>query len=152
MPNEKVIVTENKNKLIISAPGTQGPRGNSILNGSGAPAANFGKAGDYYYDIATTRFYGPKSVDNSWSGVNSFLLQDPASDYAKVVSWELVQVQYDQSKDYWKVDIVHDLNFFPNVTTKDSTDETVETGIIYDSPNKITLTMAQPVSGKAYLS
>lgn len=152
MSNEKIIVTENKNKVIVSTPGPQGPRGRTILNGTGAPSSNLGIVGDFYYDVSTTRFYGPKIIENSWSGVQNFLLQDPASDYARVINWELSEVEWDEDKQYYKIPLVHDLNFFPNVTIKDSTNNLVETGIEYDSANKITLTMAQPFSGKAYLS
>jgi hypothetical protein len=152
MANEKIIVTENKNKVIVSTPGPQGPRGKTILNGSGAPSGNLGTIGDFYYDISTTRFYGPKTSEITWDGVPNFLLQDPASDYARVMSWELTQVHYDSTNQYYYVDLQHDLNFYPNVTIKDSGNELVETGIEYVTANKITLTMAQPFSGKAYLS
>jgi len=152
MANEKIIVTENKNKVVVSTPGPQGPRGRTILNGSGAPSANLGYIGDFYYDISTTRFYGPKLSEVSWDGATNFLLQDPASDYAKVLSWELIQVEYNEEEEYYYIDLQHDLNFYPNVTIKDSTNELVETGIDYVNANKITLTMAQPFSGKAYLS
>ena len=152
MANEKIIVTENKNKVVISTPGPQGPRGRTILNGTGAPSSNLGYIGDFYYDISTTRFYGPKLSEVSWDGATNFLLQDPASDYAKVLSWELIQVEYNEEEEYYYIDLQHDLNFYPNVTIKDSTNELVETGIDYVNANKITLTMAQPFSGKAYLS
>ena len=71
---ENVVVTEQINKVIIQSPGPQGPRGKSILNGAGAPAENFGLEGDFYYDKNTTRFYGPKPTDLTWSGATSYLL------------------------------------------------------------------------------
>jgi hypothetical protein len=40
----------------------------------------------------------------------------------------------------------------PNVTVKSSAGDVLETGIDYNSNNTITLTMAQPFSGTAYLS
>jgi hypothetical protein len=76
---EKVIVTETKNKVIVSSPGPQGPRGNTILNGFGAPANNLGLQNDFYLDITTSRFYGPKLSDATWSGANSFLLAASSS-------------------------------------------------------------------------
>jgi hypothetical protein len=72
--NEKIIVTETVNNLIVSSPGPQGVRGNTILNGSGAPAANLGIANDFYIDNVAKRFYGPKISDTTWSGASSFLL------------------------------------------------------------------------------
>jgi hypothetical protein len=77
--NEKVIVREQVNQVIVSAQGSQGPRGNTILNGSGAPANNLGLQNDFYLDITTSRFYGPKLSDATWSGANSFLLAASAS-------------------------------------------------------------------------
>jgi len=150
--SEKIIITENKNKVIVSTPGPQGPRGRTILNGSGAPSNNFGFEGDFYYDKTTTRFYGPKLSDTTWSGATNYLLQDPASDYAKSLSWEIAEVYYWDEEQCYAVDLLHNLNFHPNVTLKDSSGDLVETGITYDSLNKIILTMAQPFSGTAYLS
>lgn len=72
--SEKIIVTELKNKVIVLSPGPQGPRGNTILNGNGAPANNLGIQNDFYIDNVSKRFYGPKLSDSTWSGANSFLL------------------------------------------------------------------------------
>jgi len=152
MSNEKVIVTENKNKLIISTPGPQGPRGRTILNGSGAPSNNLGLSGDFYYDIDTTRFYGPKPSDITWTGAQNYLLNNAASDYAKSMTWEMAQVKYDDIEEYYYVELDHNLNFCPNITVKDSTKDVVETGIEYKSLNTVKLTMAQSFSGTAYLS
>jgi hypothetical protein len=148
---EKVIVRETQNKLIVSTTGTQGPRGKTILNGTGAPANNLGIEGDFYYDTVTTRFYGPKLSNITWAGAESYLLNNAASDYSKHMSWELTQVT-GPADGLYSVELNHDLNFYPNVTIKDSTGDVVETGIEYDNLNKITLTMAQPFSGTAYLS
>jgi hypothetical protein len=60
--------------VVVSAGGTSGPRGYSVLNGSGAPASTVGINGDMYVDIATyptaVTFYGPKAA-GAWpaSGV-----------------------------------------------------------------------------------
>jgi hypothetical protein len=72
--NEKIIVTETVNNLIVSSPGPQGVRGNTILNGSGAPSSNLGITNDFYIDNVEKRFYGPKLSDTTWSGASSFLL------------------------------------------------------------------------------
>lgn len=152
MANEKVIVKQTTNKVIVSTPGQQGVRGRTILNGTGAPSNNLGLEGDFYYDINTTRFYGPKPSDMTWTGAENYLLNNAASDYAKSMGWELAEVQWDDNKNYYYVNLQHNLNFYPNVTIKDSTKDVVETGIEYTSLNIITLTMAQPFSGTAYLS
>jgi hypothetical protein len=143
---ESVIVTQVVNDVIISSPGPQGPRGKSILNGNGVPAENFGLEGDFYYDKQTTRFYGPKLSDVTWTGATSYLL-NMTLEY----SWELVQVSGPVNGLYSLV-INHNLGMKPNVTVKSSAGDVLETGIDYNSNNQITLTMAQPFSGTAYLS
>jgi hypothetical protein len=141
-----VIVTETVNDVIISSPGPQGPRGKSILNGTGAPAANLGMEGDFYYDKNTTRFYGPKPLETSWEGAANYLL-NMTFEY----TWELTQVT-GPSQGLYSVQINHNLGMKPNVTVKSSAGDILETGIDYNSNNTIILTMAQPFSGTAYLS
>jgi len=144
---ETVIVTEIKNDVIVSTPGPQGPRGRSILNGNGVPSANLGLEGDFYYDKLTTRFYGPKLSDLTWSGATNYLLSTMTLTYP----WELSQVSGPVNGVY-SVEINHNMGYNPNVTIKASSGDILETGIDYKSINKITLTMAQPFSGTAYLS
>jgi hypothetical protein len=148
---EKVIVKETKNKVIISTPGPQGPRGRTILSGTGAPANNLGLQGDFYYNTITTDFYGPKTSDVTWSGATVIKFIQEGAEYAYTTSWELAQVS-GPINNYYYVEINHNLGFYPNATIKDSAGDLVETGIDYSSTNKITLTMAQPFSGTAYLS
>lgn len=59
--------------------GPQGPSGDdgadgapaaTILSGSGPPAADLGDDGDYYFQMSTSRFYGPKSAGSWGSGVS----------------------------------------------------------------------------------
>jgi hypothetical protein len=149
--NEKVIVRETQNKLIVTSPGPQGPRGRTILNGSGSPANNLGLAGDFYVDNSTHQFYGPKLSDLNWTGVNVITLTASGSDYAYTNSWELAQVQ-GPTQGFYHISLTHNLGFYPNVTIKDSSGDIVETGIEYSNTNQIMLTMAQPFSGTAYLS
>lgn len=148
---EKIIVKENKNKVIIQTPGAQGPRGRTILNGNSIPAANLGFTGDFYVNNQTHEFYGPKLNDLNWIGVNIITLTAPGSDYALRYSWELSQVTGPVSGIY-SVIILHNLGFYPNVTVKTSAGDILETGIDYNNINQITLTMAQPFSGTAHLS
>jgi hypothetical protein len=149
---EKVIVKETKNKVIISTPGPQGPRGRTILNGTSAPANNLGLEGDFYYNTVTTDFYGPKLSDTTWAGSSSIKFIQEGSEYAYTTSWELAQVQNDSVNGFYYVNIIHNLGFYPNATIKDSAGDLVETGIDYINTNTIKLTMAQPFSGTAYLS
>jgi hypothetical protein len=146
---EKVIVKETKNNVIISSPGPQGPRGRTILNGSGAPANNLGLAGDFYYNIANSDFYGPKISDTTWVGVTVIPLYATPENFT--TSWELAQLVQGVDMLY-RLEIDHNLGFSPNVTVVSSAGEVLETGVDYNSLNKLTLIMAQPFSGTANLS
>lgn len=149
--SEKVIVTEVKNKVIIKSPGPQGPAGRTILNGTAAPSNNLGVTGDFYYNTSTTDFYGPKLTDLSWSGANVIKFVQEGTDYAYSTSWEIAQLSGPVNNLY-SLEITHNLGFYPNLTVRASSGDILETGIDYNSINKITLTMAQPFSGTAYLS
>lgn len=151
MSIEKVIVRETTNQVIVTSPGPQGPRGKTILNGSGAPSNNLGLIGDFYYNVSTTDFYGPKLTDSSWSGATVIKLVQEGSDYSYSTSWEISQLT-GPTNGVYSIDINHNLNFHPNVTVKTSSGDILETGINYNNTNTITLTMAQPFSGTAYLS
>lgn len=144
---EKVIVTEVKNKVIVSSPGPQGPRGRTILNGNGLPASNLGLEGDLYYDIQNNIMYGPKPSDLTWENAHYVILTNNTLAF----SWELAQVTGPVSGSY-SIVVNHNLQYYPNVTVKSSSGDMLETGIDYNSINQITLTMAQPFSGTAYLS
>lgn len=148
---EKVIVKETNNKVIISSPGPQGPRGKTIHNGSGAPSNNLGIAGDFYVNNNTHQFYGPKLSDSTWSGANIITLAAEGADYAYYQSWEIAQLTGPVNNVY-SIELTHNLGFYPNATVKSSSGDVLETGIEYNNINKITLTMAQPFSGTAYLS
>lgn len=151
MTNENIVVNEVVNKVVISDSGVQGPRGRTILNGSGSPAPNLGLQGDFYYDTSSTMFYGPKLSDITWAGVTSYPLVQTPGEFSFEYSWEIAQVTGPISGIYSLV-INHNLGFNPNVTVKTSAGDVLETGIDYNSYNQLTLTMAQPFSGTAYLS
>ncbi|ELP67673.1 hypothetical protein STRTUCAR8_08562 [Streptomyces turgidiscabies Car8] len=57
--------------VIISPTGVQGPRGNAVLNGTGAPGPTVGIDGDYYIDKTgyptSVVLYGPKAA-GAWPG------------------------------------------------------------------------------------
>ena len=148
---EKVIVKETKNKVIVATPGPQGPRGKGILSGTGAPANNLGLEGDFYYNTDTTDFYGPKLSNTTWVGATVIKFIQEGSDYAYSTSWELAQMTGPTNGSY-SVELSHNLGFYPNVTVKTSGGDIMETEIHYNDINKITLSMAQPFSGTAYLS
>jgi len=144
---ESIVVTEVINDVIISSPGPQGPRGKTILSGTSAPSNNLGLEGDFYYDSILSKFYGPKLSDLTWQNAKVITLTANTLSY----SWELAQLTGPVAGIY-SLAIEHNLNYHPNVTVKSSAGDILETGIDYNNINKITLTMAQPFSGTAYLS
>ena len=144
---DKIVVTEIVNDVVVSTPGPQGRRGKTILNGLGVPSETLGLEGDFYYDKNTTRFYGPKPSDFTWVGASNYLLSTMTLTYP----WLINQVTGPISGVY-SLPITHNLGYNPNVTVKNSAGDILETGIDYNSINQITLTMAQPFSGTAYLS
>ena len=148
---ESVIVYETVNDVVISSLGAQGPAGRTILNGVGVPSNNLGVQGDFYYNTANTYFYGPKLSDLTWVGAASYPLQQLPGEFSFAFSWEIGQVTGPVNGIY-SLAINHNLGFAPNVTVKTSSGDVLETGIDYNSSNTITLTMAQPFSGTAYLS
>lgn len=151
MADNNIIITEEVNKVVVGAAGPQGPRGKTILNGIGIPPEALGVEGDFYYDKNTTMFYGPKLLDHTWNGVTSYPLQQLPAEFSKEVSWSLPQVT-GPADGVYSVLITHNLGFKPNVTIKNSAGDVLETGIDYNSNDTLTLTMAQPFSGTAYLS
>jgi len=145
--SQVVVVTEVVNDVVVSSPGPQGPRGKTILNGSGVPANNFGLQDDFYYDKDTSKLYGPKLSDQTWANSAVITLTSNTLSY----SWELAQLTGPSSGVYSLL-IQHNLGYNPNVTVKSSAGDVLETGIDYNNTNSITLTMAQPFSGTAHLS
>lgn len=141
----KILVNEIDQKVIVRSAGAPG---RTIISGSGAPSDSIGVPGDFYYNISNTRFYGPKSSLNTWTGVNNFLLNKPTS-YSQ--SWELSQLS-GPSSGLYSIIITHNLEFNPSVTVKSSAGDELEIGITYNNINSLTLTMAQPFSGTVYLS
>lgn len=141
----QILVNEIDQKVIVRSAGAPGK---TIISGSGVPTDSIGVPGDFYYDITTTRFYGPKSSLNTWTGVNNFLLNKPTS---HTQSWELSQLTHDPGGLY-SIVINHNLEFYPNASVKSSAGDELEIGITYNNINSLTLTMAQPFSGTVYLS
>ena len=147
---EIVKVIETVNNVILKAPGSQGLRGKSILNGPAAPANSYGTEGEFYLNTTTNVLLGPKLSDITWAGANEIHIAT-ADNLGLRHSWEMAQIVGPVDGQY-TLPIDHNLGFFPNVTVKNSAGDVLETGIDYNSINKITLIMAQPFSGTAYLS
>jgi hypothetical protein len=145
-----VKVIEDVNNVIVRAQGAQGLRGKSILNGPVNPTALYGTEGEFFLNTTTNVLYGPKLSDSTWVGANEIHIAT-SENLGLRHSWEMAQIVGPVDGSY-KLEIDHNLGFFPNVTVKNSAGDVLETGIDYNSINKITLIMAQPFSGTAYLS
>lgn len=142
----RLIVTENNPLVVVRSTGAPG---RTIISGQGNPNNTLGVPGDFYFDTNTTRFWGPKDIQtNTWNIAKSFILDKQIS---LTHSWELAQIVGPVNGIY-SLPITHNLGFHPNVTVKSSAGDILETGIDYNSINILTLTMAQPFSGTAYLS
>jgi hypothetical protein len=55
---------------VQGVPGTPGTNGNTVRNGTGAPAAGLGNNGDFYIDTASSMIYGPKTAGAWGSGTS----------------------------------------------------------------------------------
>ena len=141
----RLVINETNPQIIVRAAGAPG---RTIISASGNPSNETGVPGDFYFDTVSTRFWGPKAINNTWSISQSFILNKQIS---TTHSWEIGQVTGPVSGIY-SISITHSLGFYPNVTVKTSAGDVLETGIDYNSINQITLTMAQPFAGTAYLS
>jgi hypothetical protein len=69
---------------VLGVTGPTGPRGNTVLSGLGDPDEGVGTIGDFYIDVLTDAFYGPKTIGYPGSvvfpgSIDSYI-STPASD------------------------------------------------------------------------
>ena len=145
--NSNIIdITVTENEVIISDTGQPGPRGNSILNGFGAPTSTNpanAVAGDFYLNLTTYELYGPRTYGGSWgTPVDLFTLPESVYQYEQLISAETWTISY----------ALHKLNFKPNVTVVDNNGNQVEGHVQYQNDNTVIISFAAGFSGKAYLS
>ena len=58
---------EGQGRAVQRGPaGQPGPRGYSVLSGTGVPQPEVGNPGDFYFDKLSQRFYGPKLDSTGW--------------------------------------------------------------------------------------
>ena len=83
---------------------------------------------------------------------NITTIVDPADIIIRDIEFPAVAFAHTQgvSSNSWT--IVHNLNFYPNVTVIDSSGTVVEGEILYISTNSLIVTFSGAFSGKAYLS
>ncbi len=57
----QLVISANPSIISVNVlAGVQGPRGNTILNGTTVPSSGTGINGDFYINTATWMIYGPK--------------------------------------------------------------------------------------------
>lgn len=119
--------------------GPPGPRGSQLLSGNVDPTSVVGLVGDQYINTDTVTLFGPKSASGWGEGV---LLID---------SENLGQV-YSQTSPSTVWNIIHTLEFVPNIIIVDSDGNVIEGDYQYINDNQITATFSNSITGKAYLS
>jgi hypothetical protein len=119
--------------------GPPGPRGSQLLSGDIDPTISVGLVGDQYLNTASLTLFGPKTASGWGVGVG---LLDP----------ELQGQVYEKASPSTVWNIIHTLEFVPNVIIVDSEGIVVEGDYEYVSDNEIIATFSEPISGKAYLS
>jgi hypothetical protein len=137
--NVTLLINEEIVTLNIGTSGPQGPRGSSVLNGSGEPNLSLGIIGDFYINTDTQEMYGPKT-GISWG-----------TPVDLVTNQELGYV-HTQTTPATVWTISHNLGFIPNITVVDSFEQVVEGSYEYLNATTVRLTFDGAFSGKAYLS
>ena len=147
----KVVISDAQVEVVLSDPsvvvelgdggpqGPQGPRGSQLLSGSIDPTINVGLVGDQYLNTETLTLFGPKSTSGWGEGVSLF---NP----------DLVAQEYNQTSPSTVWNIIHALDFVPNIIIVDSEGNVVEGDYQYISNNEIIATFSNSISGTAYLS
>ncbi len=65
-------VASGSRVYVAGRPGEQGPQGNTILSGAGAPSFSLGSNGDFYIDTTAEAIYGPKTA-GAWGSPTSLI-------------------------------------------------------------------------------
>jgi hypothetical protein len=147
----KVVVTDAQVDVVLCDPsvvvelgdsgpqGPPGPRGSQLLSGDMNPTSNVGLIGDQYLNTSSLVLFGPKTASGWGDGVS---LLDP----------ELQGQVYEKASPSTVWNIIHTLEFVPNVIIVDPEGIVVEGDYEYISNNEIIATFSEAISGKAYLS
>lgn len=134
-----VTVNEEQTEVLVSLVGRQGARGYGFVSGDGSPSSSIGRTGDFYIDLDTNEFWGPKTP-SGW----------PASPFfAPGSTLRYVHTQNTASSN-WVIN--HSLGGYPSVTVVDSASTTVIGEVSYVSTSQVQVTFTSPFSGYAYLT
>lgn len=133
----QVLVDDQITTLVLGETGPQGPRGTSLLNGTGEPSSLIGIEGDFYLDTISFELYGPKT-SGSW-GIGTRLRETLGYVHEQTLSSTV-----------WTIN--HNLTFVPNITVVDTFGTVIEGSYDYPNNSTVVLTFSSPFSGKAFLS
>jgi hypothetical protein len=142
----EIVVQKNEKRIEISSPGTQGPAGPGIENGSGPPSLNTGALGSFYIDTSNLIIYGPKTI-NGWGDGTNMVGPQGAQGDPGVATYIHVQ---ENASTTWT--ITHNLGFYPNIEVVDSAGNAVIGNYQFTNLNTLIATFTDPFAGKAYLS
>ena len=106
--------------------------------------SDYGKIGDYYIDVVTGDFYGPKTEDG-WPDEPFFT----ALTTATLNNERYVHTQTVASANWV---ITHPLGGHPTVSVVDSANTVVFGEVKYVSTTQVTVSFTAPFSGLAYLT
>lgn len=106
--------------------------------------SDYGNIGDYYIDVSTGDFYGPKT-SSGWPDTPFFT----ALTTATLNNERYVFTQASASSTW---EITHALGGRPSVTIVDSAGTVVIGEVTYNSNTQITVQFTAPFSGFAYLT
>lgn len=106
--------------------------------------SEYGQVGDYYIDVATGDFYGPKTV-SGWPSEPFFT----ALSTATLQNERYVHSQPSPSTTWT---ITHALGGKPSVTVVDSAGTVVIGEVTYNSDTQVTISFTSAFSGFAYLT
>jgi hypothetical protein len=161
----EVVVNESQNivTVIQSSPNlieitSSSQPATRIRSGSGVPADELGRLGDFYFDIETAGFYGPKTADG-WG--TPIILGEigppgPTGETGPVGPQGPMgpAFNYTHTQDVpalvWT--IVHNADLHPSVTVVDSQDEVIECVVEYQDSNTVIVRLSYLTAGKAYLN
>lgn len=110
--------------------------------------SEYGNTGDFYIDVATGDFYGPKTTDG-WPDEPFFTALTQLNVNELTNNERYIHTQ-SVSSSTWV--ITHALGGHPSVTVVDSAGTAVVGEVKYDSTTQVTVSFTVPFSGIAYLT
>lgn len=147
--NNQVVRVTNAGVIVqASTPGPQGPAGNGILNGEGAPSNTLGMNGDFYIDTEAEDLYGPKA-GGAWPAGVSLIgptgPQGPAGPPGPPgPPGESYSVSFTNQTE---LAVNHNLNKYPAVTFNDSAGTDYDVSVFYNSLDTCTVSWVTPRTG-----